>query len=142
MRDLKLTRRRAVGVVESVTGPLGPVPVERMVRAHLSFFQDLRTAGTSWSQISGLLRDAGLRTRRNAFVNENVLRASFARASRSIGPKQSPDHGEPKQSSSGEAIREQRAPVITAGIQSSTIGNDIASRMNRVTAIRRGHGGE
>lgn len=142
MRDIKVIRRRAAKVVENANGPLGPLPIERVVRTHFLFFQELRAAGISWSQISDLLRDAGLRTRRNVLLNENVLRASFARASRGLTHSRSSDHQDIKRTSDTEATRARRAQSIGDDIQSSDISIDITARMNRAASIRGGHGGE
>lgn len=62
------------------------MPVQRLVRSHLDFFNDLRDAGGSWDQIARLLRDEGLVSRSGEIVEAAVLRVLYSRAMKERPP--------------------------------------------------------
>jgi hypothetical protein len=65
-----------------MAGPLGPRPIERVIRANLSLFMQLRAAGASWPQIAAELQKHGVRTRAGALLSADQLRAMISRAAR------------------------------------------------------------
>lgn len=80
MRSLKQIEKDAGRVVAAATGPLGPVPIQRVVSSHFAFFSELKASGASWDQIAVLFEREGLRTRRGLPVSAAVLRTYYARA--------------------------------------------------------------
>lgn len=47
-------------VNEALHGPLGPIPLQRVVLNHLSLFDELRNMGVPWESISARLKHEGL----------------------------------------------------------------------------------
>jgi hypothetical protein len=80
MRNLKQITKQAEKVAAAATGPLGPIPIQRVVSSHFVFFSELKASGASWDQISALLEREGLRNRKGCPVSAAVLRTTYARA--------------------------------------------------------------
>ena len=54
-------RRRLKAFADDMKGPLGLIPLDRVLRRHLDLFEELRRAGATWSQIANALAKAGIR---------------------------------------------------------------------------------
>ena len=74
--------RRAVGFVRDLTGPLGPKPLERVLRQHIALFVDLRAAGANWRQIAALMVKHGVRRRDGGMVDATQWAAMVSRIER------------------------------------------------------------
>lgn len=80
--DKNTARELARKFVADCNGPLGPLPIQRVLRSHLRFFGDLRLAGSSWDQIAALLRSEGLTSKSGGHVSASVLRALYGKESK------------------------------------------------------------
>lgn len=80
--DKSTARELARKFVADCSGPIGPLPVQRVLRSHLQFFAALRHAGSTWDQIAALLRSEGLTSKNGGPVSAAVLRAQYGKESR------------------------------------------------------------
>lgn len=137
-------RKLAKLFVASGHGPLGPVPLRRVIVNNLPFLSELRCQGASWNEIATLLRDAGLRSSRGMEVSADNLRAAVSQARRrgqtattpaasQIGARVSIEESVP--AVSPRPAREN--PSATHAVATSVL-----ARMRRAAALRAKGGGQ
>jgi hypothetical protein len=78
--------RRATEFAAALEGPLGPMPLERVVRQHVELFNDLRQAGASWRQIAALMVRHGVRRKDGESVDSTQWASMVSRAGRLLYP--------------------------------------------------------
>jgi hypothetical protein len=145
MMDRKLARTRAQEFVSKCNGPIGPIPLQRVLRGNIEFFDELRLSGGTWEQIAALLHGEGLRTQRGEVVSAAVLRALYGReAKRRTRVGSVPLLLEPPPSESRgqtEAPAKAAAPFPPKDIGGNRDGrrSTIAERMRRASSMRGGH---
>ena len=81
--DAKEAKKRAAEISEDLEGIAGQLPMERVVRKHRDFFDELRDMGATWGQIAKLMAEAGLRRADGTPLSERHWSAMYSRASRS-----------------------------------------------------------
>ena len=67
--------------------PAGPIPVERLVTRHIDAFEDMRTSGLTWEQISRLLANAGVLRRDGGAFPPSHLRGVYGRQRKRLQEK-------------------------------------------------------
>lgn len=72
-------RRRLKAVADDLRGPLGRIPLDRVLRRHLDLFEELRREGCTWSQLARALAAAGVRRADGEMVSVDHLRGTVAR---------------------------------------------------------------
>ena len=146
MKDRKAIQQKARRFVAAVEGVLGPRSLQRVVREELTFFTELRAAGASWDQITALLKDEGLRSRRGEPVSADVLRTLVSRAIRQI-PSSPPsprrrDAGGSTNSASVTAKPDQSHEAVKAtkpaGLDANQ-RNEVTNRIRRAATLRSGN---
>ena len=73
------TRARLSAFADSLTGPLGPVPFDRAIRADLELFRGLRDSGATWPQIASALTAAGARRPDGGIISPDHVRSAVTR---------------------------------------------------------------
>ena len=79
-------RRRLKAVADDLRGPLGRIPLDRVLRRHLDLFEELRREGCTWSQLARALAAAGVRRADGEMVSVDHLRGTVARQVREKRP--------------------------------------------------------
>ena len=137
-------RRRLKALADDLEGPLGRIPFDRALRAHIGLFEELRREGCTWSQLSRALAAVGVRRADGGTVSADHLRGAVSRllkqnasasASRSVQDS-SPLRG---------AAREENAPLEsrTGGAATPKVGRTADARragvqkLDRPTAVSR-----
>lgn len=67
--------------------PAGPIPVERLVTRHIDAFEDMRTSGLTWEQISRLLAGAGVLRNNGSAFPPSHLRGIYGRQRKRLQEK-------------------------------------------------------
>lgn len=81
--------RRAAAFASALQGPLGPMPLERVLRQHVELLTDLRQAGASWRQIAALMAHQGIRRKDGHPVDATQWAAMVFRIERARPAQQS-----------------------------------------------------
>jgi hypothetical protein len=84
--DQKEITNRAKAFIADLTDPLGPRPLEKVVRAHIDLFIDLREAGVSWRQLSDLMAKHGVRKKDGSLMSHKQWMAVVSRARGLVKP--------------------------------------------------------
>lgn len=79
--DKKTAKKQAAQITSDMEGPVGRVPLERVLAKHIGFFNDLRSDGATWPQIAALLKRAGLTRKDGAAIEASQIRATISRIS-------------------------------------------------------------
>ena len=77
--DKKSAEKQAMQIAGDLDGPLGRIPMERVIERHADFFDALRLAGATWPQIASLLSSAGVTRKDGRPMSTSQLRATFSR---------------------------------------------------------------
>lgn len=75
-------RRRLKAVADDLRGPLGRIPLDRVLRRHLDLFEELRREGCTWSQLARAVAAAGVRRADGEMVSVDHLRGTVSRQMR------------------------------------------------------------
>lgn len=137
MMTKKIALTQARRFAAALEGPLGPKPLQPAVEDFLDFFESLREAGASWTQIANLLFSVGVRTRSERPLSDAVLRAvvSRARARRPARPVISTS--EPNlQSKSTAGKTTSRASLSGLNSPPGDPRSDVAERIRRAGELR------
>lgn len=135
--DKNTARELARKFVADCNGPLGPLPVQRSMRSHLQFFDELRLAGSSWDQIATLLRSEGLTSKRGGKVSAAVLRALYGKESkRSAGSQRHDVQETVKRDANLEGQKLVSKAKHTPPTAGAVDRNGIALRMQRAALLR------
>jgi hypothetical protein len=111
-------RRRLKVLADDLEGPLGRVPFDRALRAHIDLFEELRREGCSWSQLAWALAAVGVRRADGGTISADHLRGAVSRQMRARSDAQScsaarTERTEPASARSRSS--EGRARTIAAG---------------------------
>jgi cytosine/adenosine deaminase-related metal-dependent hydrolase len=124
--------RRSAAFAAGLLGPLGPLPLERVLRQHVQLFTDLRQTGASWRQIAALMVRHGVTRKDGQTVDATQWAAMVSRAEKSAA-----------QSPPISALQEkrQRAPAsvkVEGGTDSNSnlIRDSVRARMRKSASIR------
>lgn len=69
-------------------GPLGPLPMEQVIRRHIATFSDLRAAGATWPQIANLMSKAGVLSKNSNVIQPSQWRATVSRVLKTNPPQE------------------------------------------------------
>jgi hypothetical protein len=72
-------RRRLKAIADELRGPLGRIPLDRVLRRHLDLFEELRREGCTWLQLARALAAAGVRRADGKMVSVDHLRGTVSR---------------------------------------------------------------
>jgi len=72
-------QKRLKALSDDLEGPLGPRPLDQVLRRHLDLFEELRGAGAQWSQIAHAIAAAGVRRADGGMVSADHLRGTVSR---------------------------------------------------------------
>jgi hypothetical protein len=75
-------RRRLKAIADDLRGPLGRIPLDRVLRRHLDLFEELRREGCTWLQLARALAAAGGRRAEGKMVSVDHLRGTVSRQMR------------------------------------------------------------
>tara|TARA_R110001606_G_scaffold399293_1_gene583876 strand:+ start:9351 stop:9785 length:435 start_codon:yes stop_codon:yes gene_type:complete len=75
----KEAEKRARQIAADMEGPVGRMPLERVFAAHVSFFEELRSVGATWPQITTLLGSAGVTKKDGGTLSGGQIRAMISR---------------------------------------------------------------
>jgi hypothetical protein len=75
-------RRRLKAIDDDLRGPLGRIPLDRVLRRHLDLFEELRHEGCTWLQLAPALAAAGGRRADGKMVSVDHLRGTVSRQMR------------------------------------------------------------
>jgi hypothetical protein len=77
-------RRRLKAIADDLRGPLGRIPLDRVLRRHLDLFEELRREGCTWLQLARALAlaAAGVRRADGKMVSVDHLRGTVSRQTR------------------------------------------------------------
>ena len=103
--------RRAIEFVKDQLGPLGPRPLEKVLRQHIGLLTDLRDAGASWRQIAALMARHGVKRKDGGVVDATQWAAMVSRAVRDAKP--SGDQNAPAKSTPPQITAKLAAPSMT-----------------------------
>lgn len=90
--DKKSAKKIAMQIAEDLEGPLGRIPMERVLEKHIVLFNELRSEGASWPQIAVLLSSAGVTRKDGKPMSASQLRATVSRISSPSIRAPSPPH--------------------------------------------------
>lgn len=136
-------KRILVMLASDFDGPAGAIPVERLVRKHLRRFEELRSHGLTWEQISRLLFGAGiLRSDGRAFPPSH-LRGVFGRQRKRVLKEQSTEKAMRSGVSAGPRPTRAAGPRRASSAQMTDAGLACATRTGHSAAVhpRSGEGG-
>jgi len=77
--DRKLAETQATQIANDLEGPLGRVPMERVIEKHIVFFNDLRSSGATWPQIAELFKQVGITKKNGGAISASQIRATVSR---------------------------------------------------------------
>ena len=77
--DKKTAKNTAKQLAQDLNGPLGPVPLERVIVKYFDFIDELRKTGATWPQIAGLLNKAGASRKDGSVIPAEQIRAIVSR---------------------------------------------------------------
>jgi len=77
--DKKTAEKQAAQIASDMEGPVGRVPLERVLTKHIGVFNDLRSDGATWPQIAALLIRAGLTKKDGVAIDASQIRATVSR---------------------------------------------------------------
>lgn len=80
-------------IAKDLEGPLGRVPMERVIEKHIVFFNDLRSSGATWPQIAELLQRVRITKKNGGAISASQIRATVSRIISSMH-NQKPDVSE------------------------------------------------
>ena len=75
-------QKRLKALAADLDGPLGPRPLDQVLRRHLDLFEELRRGGAQWSQIAHAIAAAGVRRADGGTVSADHLRGTISRLSK------------------------------------------------------------
>lgn len=78
----KEAKKRAEQIAEDLEGIAGRLPIERAVKKHQVFFQELRKTGATWGQIAKLMAGVGFRRADGTPLTEQHWSAMMSRIGR------------------------------------------------------------
>ncbi|MGQ3048284.1 MAG: hypothetical protein ACT6Q8_03835 [Niveispirillum sp.] len=117
--------QRVVEFADALQGPLGRMPLEKVLRMHIMIFHHLRQAGASWRQIAALMAKHGVTRKDGQPVDATQWAAMVSRSMRSSSITAAPaTHSKPA------------STPIAAEIHSSRRNDIVRSRMRRASAAR------
>ncbi|MBU0782757.1 MAG: hypothetical protein KJ798_04545 [Gammaproteobacteria bacterium] len=77
--DSKIHKRLVTFVTQMQEGPLGRIPLDRVIKANLELFLTMRESGATWAQIANGLTSAGARRSDGRFISADHLRSAVSR---------------------------------------------------------------
>jgi hypothetical protein len=79
-------RERLKALAERLEGPLGNVPLDRVIRTDLGLFRGLRDSGATWPQIASALAAAGARRPDGRTIGTDHVRSAVTRQLKNAPP--------------------------------------------------------
>lgn len=79
-------RARLEALAERLEGPLGIVPLDRVIRTDLGLFRGLRDSGATWPQIASALAAAGARRPDGRIIGTDHVRSAVTRQLKNAPP--------------------------------------------------------
>lgn len=137
--DSNEAKKRANQIAQELNGPLGRIPLERVLARHVGFFEELRSFGVTWPQIATLLDNAGVKRKGGGTLSPSQFRATLSRIGSST---QSKDYSMPPQSQHAQAQAKSK-PHPTSLMHSKdrlpSGKEDIRRRMHQANKSRTGY---
>jgi hypothetical protein len=122
-------RRRLKALADDLEGPLGRIPLDRVLRGHVDLFAELRREGCTWSQLARALAAVGVRRADGGGVSADHLRGAVSRQMK--GGSASTPTGQPVEDSTlRTAVPEEKAS------SGSRTGKTAAPRARKTVAVK------
>ena len=79
-------RKRLTAFARNLDGPVGRIPLDRAIRRDLELFAELRSTGTTWTQIAQALASVGARRPGGGIISADHLRGAISRQMKRQSP--------------------------------------------------------